>query len=60
LGGEEWLVLIDGRNKENRMDVCSSFERMEVNRDNVGSLKIIKKFYKGFGNITFYWFSYKT
>jgi hypothetical protein len=36
---KKWLVLVDGRNKETRMDVYSSFERMEVNRDSVGSLK---------------------
>jgi hypothetical protein len=39
LGGEEWLVLVDGGNKESRFDVYSTFERMEVSRDNVGSLK---------------------
>jgi hypothetical protein len=27
--------LVDGRKKDNRMDVCSSFEIMEVNRDSV-------------------------
>jgi hypothetical protein len=29
LEGKEWLLLVDGRKKESRMDVCSSFERME-------------------------------
>jgi hypothetical protein len=37
--GKELLVLVDGRKKENRLDAYSSFERMEVNRDNVGNLK---------------------
>jgi hypothetical protein len=36
---KKWLVLVDGRKKETKMDVYSSFERMEVNKDNVGSLK---------------------
>jgi hypothetical protein len=31
--------LVDGRKKESKMDVGSSFERKEVNRDSVGSLK---------------------
>jgi hypothetical protein len=31
------------------MDVCSSFERMEVSRDSVGSLKFKKKFTNPFG-----------
>ncbi len=39
LVGKEWLLLVDGKEKESRMDVCNSFERMEVSRDNVGSLK---------------------
>ncbi len=39
LGWKEWFVLIDGGKKENILDGCSTFERMEVNRDNVGSLK---------------------
>ncbi len=39
MGGKEWLILINGGNRENRLDVCSTFERMEVSRDNVGSLK---------------------
>jgi hypothetical protein len=39
LGGKECLLLVHGREKESRMDVCSSFEKMEVNRDSVGSLK---------------------
>jgi hypothetical protein len=29
LGGKKWLLLVDGRKKENRMDVCNSFERLE-------------------------------
>jgi hypothetical protein len=31
--------MIDGGNKENRFDVCSTFKRMEVSKDDVGSLK---------------------
>jgi hypothetical protein len=37
--GKKWLVLVDGRKKKNRMDGCSSFERMGVSRDSVESLK---------------------
>ncbi len=44
LGGEEWLVLVDGGKKENKLDDSSTFERMEVNRGNFGSLKSLKKF----------------
>ncbi len=29
LGGEEWLVLIDGGNKDNRLDDCYIFKSME-------------------------------
>jgi hypothetical protein len=39
LVGKKWLFLIDGRKKESKMDICSSFERMEVIKDNVGNLK---------------------
>jgi hypothetical protein len=39
LGREEWLVLVGGGKKENRLDDYSTFERMEMNRDSVGSLK---------------------
>jgi hypothetical protein len=39
LGREEELVLINGGKKDNRLDDYSTFEKMEVNRDNVGSLK---------------------
>jgi len=39
LGGEEWLVLIDGGKKENKLDDSSTFERMEISRGNFGSLK---------------------
>jgi hypothetical protein len=31
--------LVDGRKKEGRLEGCSSFERMEISRDNVESLK---------------------
>jgi hypothetical protein len=33
------LVLINGEKKDNRLDVCGTFEIMEVNRDNFGRLK---------------------
>jgi hypothetical protein len=33
LGREEWLVLVDGGKMENRLDVCSTFEIMEVSKD---------------------------
>jgi hypothetical protein len=36
--------MVDGRKKESRMDVRSSFERMEVSRDSVGSLKSQRNF----------------
>ncbi len=39
LGGEEWLILIDGGKRENRLDVYGTFERMKVSKDSVGSLK---------------------
>jgi hypothetical protein len=39
LGGEEWLFLVDGTKKESRMDVRNNFEKIEVNRDSVRSLK---------------------
>jgi hypothetical protein len=39
LGGEEWLLFEDGGKKESKLDVCNIFERVEVSRDNVGSLK---------------------
>jgi hypothetical protein len=53
--------LVDGRKKESRLEGCSSLEKMEVGRDNVGSLKFKKNFTKlfGFGSITYYWISYK-
>ncbi len=38
-GGKKWLILVNGGKSESRLDVCNTFERMEVNRDNVGSLK---------------------
>jgi hypothetical protein len=31
--------LVDGGKRENRLDVYSNFERMEMSRDSVGSLK---------------------
>jgi hypothetical protein len=39
LGGEEWLILVDSGKRDSRLDVCNTFEIMEVNRDNVGILK---------------------
>jgi hypothetical protein len=39
LVGNEWLLLVDGTKKDSRMDVYSTFERMEVSIDSVGSLK---------------------
>jgi hypothetical protein len=39
LGVEEELVLVNGGKKDNRLDDCITFEKMEVNRDIVGSLK---------------------
>jgi hypothetical protein len=36
---EIMINLVDGRKKESRLDGCSSFEKMEVNRDSVGNLK---------------------
>jgi hypothetical protein len=39
VGGKEWLVLVDGGNKENILNDCGTFERMEGSRDGFGSLK---------------------
>jgi hypothetical protein len=39
LGGEEGLVLVHGGKRESGLDVCNTFERMEVSRDNVRNLK---------------------
>jgi hypothetical protein len=36
--------LVDDGKRENRLDVCNTFERMEMNRDSVGSLKSLKNF----------------
>jgi hypothetical protein len=36
---KEKLVLVDGGKRENRLNVCSTFERMEIRKDSVGSLK---------------------
>jgi len=33
------ISLGNGRKNDSIMDICSSFERMEVSRDNVGTLK---------------------
>jgi hypothetical protein len=35
----KWLILVDGGKRENRLDDCGIFERMEVSRDSFGSLK---------------------
>jgi len=39
LGGEEWLVLADGGEKENKLDDSSTFERMEVSMGSFESLQ---------------------
>jgi hypothetical protein len=39
LGGKEWLILINGGNKDNRLDDCGTFERMEVSKDSFRNLK---------------------
>jgi hypothetical protein len=39
LGEKKILVLIDGGKRDNKLDDCSTFEIMEVSRDNVGSLR---------------------
>jgi hypothetical protein len=38
-GGEELLVLVNGRNKENKLGNNNTFGRMEMSRGNFGSLK---------------------
>jgi hypothetical protein len=38
-GREEWLVLVNGGKRESGLDVGSIFDRMEMSRDSVGSLK---------------------
>ncbi len=62
LGKNEWLILVDGKKKENRMDVCSSFERIEMGKDNDGNLKFFKKIINPleFGNTISYWFNYRS
>jgi hypothetical protein len=54
--------LVDGKKKENRMDVCSSFERIEMGKDNDGNLKFLKKIINPleFGNTISYWFNYRS
>ncbi len=56
LGREEWLVLIDGGKRDNRFDVYSTSEKMEMNRNNVGSLKSERNFTNplGFSSTTSY------
>jgi len=39
MGEEEWLVLVDGGKEENILDDYNTVERMEVSKNNVGSLK---------------------
>jgi hypothetical protein len=39
LGEEKWLILVVGGKRESRLNVFSTFERMEVSRESVGSLK---------------------
>jgi hypothetical protein len=43
-GNKRIIILVNGGKRENRLDVCSTFERMELNRDNVGSLKSQRSF----------------
>jgi hypothetical protein len=39
LGGEEGLVLVNGGKRESKLNVYRTFERMEMSRDSVESLK---------------------
>ncbi len=39
-------MLVDGGKKESTLDVYSTFERMEVSRDKVGSLNFFLNFQK--------------
>ncbi len=39
LGNEEWLILTNCGKRESGLDVCSTFEKMEMSKDIVGSLK---------------------
>ncbi len=61
-GRKEWLVLINGRKKECRLNICNSFEKMEVNMDSVERLKSQKSPTNPleFGSITSYWYSCRT
>ncbi len=45
LGGKEWLILIDGENKDNILDDNITFERMEMNRVDL-EVEILEKFHK--------------
>ncbi len=56
MGREAWLILVDGGKKDNRLDVYNIFERMEVSKDSVGSLKFLSL---EFGNTTSYQFRCK-
>jgi len=38
-GGKK-KILVDGGNRENRLDECNTFEKMGVTKDSVGSLKL--------------------
>jgi hypothetical protein len=37
LGGEKWLVLIDGGKRENKLDDSSTFERMKMCKGKFGA-----------------------
>jgi hypothetical protein len=56
LGGEEWLILVDGEKRESGLDVYSNFERMQMSTNSVESLKFQRNFTNplGFGCITSY------
>jgi hypothetical protein len=38
-GKRRMINLVDGGQKDNRLDIYSIFERMEVRKDSVGNLK---------------------
>jgi hypothetical protein len=46
LVGKKCLILVDGRKKENTLDVWGSFERMEVSGNKYRELEILGKLYK--------------
>ncbi len=42
LGGEEWLILVDGGNRDNRLDHSSTLEKMEMTRGRFGAWNLIE------------------